>query len=151
MIDQIKCASVNYDVPIWETIDESAKDFVKHLLVHNPLERMTAADAIKHEWIVNRELLPDEKPSEDILNKIDNCLSRYKNTSELKKIALNIIAHESTTAEILELRKVFESLDVEGDGVLSCNEFRNGLKDCLNYSHSDIEDLFSSIVSQILI
>jgi calcium-dependent protein kinase len=138
---------VKYDAPIWETIDESAKDFVKRLIVLDPRQRMTAATAIKHEWITNRELLPDEKPSEEILSKIDNCLLRYKYTSELKKIALNIIAHESSTAEILELRKVFEALDKPGNGTLTFDQFREGLMKCLNYTDSDVEDLFSSIVS----
>lgn len=149
LIDQIMRGTVKYDSPIWDTIDPLAKDFVSKLLVVDPRERMTAAQACKHEWITKRELLSNEKPSDDILSKLHHSFVKYQNTTELKKIALNVIAHKSTTADIIELRKVFDSFDKERRGVLTMNEFRIGLES-LNYSDDVIQSIFSSIVSMVI-
>jgi serine/threonine protein kinase len=147
MVKLILDGEVKYDDPIWETTDESAKDFVKRLLVVNPKERMTGKDAATHEWLEKREVQPEETPSDELLSQIQHCLLDYKNTSSLKKIALNVIAHQSTTADIKQLRKVFTQLDEQHNGVLSYNEFRNGLVKVLHYSNDDIDTLFSSMVS----
>ncbi|ORX64731.1 putative calmodulin-dependent protein kinase type 1 [Anaeromyces robustus] len=47
----------------WEGISENAKDFIRRLLVYDPELRMTAHEALQHEWIVSKpvdavDLLP---------------------------------------------------------------------------------------------
>jgi calcium-dependent protein kinase len=136
---------VNYDAPIWA--DEYAKDFVENLLVANPKQRMTAAIAGRHAWIRNREIMPDEEPSIEILGKVGHCLRQYKYVSDLKKIALNAIAHKSTSAQVSELRKVFSKLDAKREGILSVQVFEEQLRRVFCFSPEDIEEIRSSIVS----
>jgi calcium-dependent protein kinase len=149
MVKLILDGKVQYDDPIWETIDKSAKNFVQRLLEVNPEKRMTAQVAAIHEWLGKREVLPDEKPSAKLLSQIDHCLLQYQNSSILKKIALNVIAHQSTSADIKQLRKVFTQLDEKRDGVLSYEEFRTGIVEVLNYCDEDVDKLFSGMVSDI--
>jgi calcium-dependent protein kinase len=149
MMELILDGTVRYDSPIWETIDETAKDFVQGLLIVNPDDRMTAEEASMHRWIKEREEQPEEKPTDDVLADVDHCLLQYKNNSLLKKIALNVIAHQSTSADTQHLRKVFRQLDKSRDGVLSYDEFKTGLVKVLKYSDEDIDKLFSSIVSTV--
>jgi calcium-dependent protein kinase len=98
MIDLIMRCDYVYDAPVWkEAISADAKDFIDKLLVVDPKHRWDAAKALKHPWLVNREQLPDEKPSEAILMQVEDSLLNYRQTSALKKLALNVIAHRSST------------------------------------------------------
>jgi calcium-dependent protein kinase len=99
MIDLIMRGDYNYDdAPIWkELISTDAMDFIDKLLVVDPKTRWDAAKALKHPWLVNREQLPDEKPSEAILGQVEGSLLNYRHTSAFKKLALNVIAHRSST------------------------------------------------------
>jgi len=119
MVDLIMRGAYDFSMPIWETVSDGAKDFVDKVLVIDPKFRMDATEALKHEWIVNRSQLPDEKPSEDLLTAVDDSLLNYKQTSTLKKVALNVIAHRSTREEILQLRKAFDAYDSSNDGVIT--------------------------------
>jgi calcium-dependent protein kinase len=147
MIDLIMRADYTFDSKIWDGVAPSAKDFVNQLLVVDPSVRMDAPTALQHEWIVNRDELDNERPSQDILDSIDHNLIKYKNTSALKKIALNVIAHRSTADEIEQLRKAFEYFDAKRDGVITFGEFREALAGMNNYSDESLRELFSSIVS----
>lgn len=148
MIDLIMRADYKMDGPAWKKITDCGKDFVSKLLVLDPRDRMNALTALQHEFIVKREQLPDERPSPDILATIDGCLVNYTQTSELKKIALNIIAHRSTMREISELRKAFDSMDTCNNGIITFEEFKQALKKS-NYSDETLAEIFSSIVSAI--
>ncbi|KAL7064929.1 hypothetical protein AAHC03_05875 [Spirometra sp. Aus1] len=45
-------AAFDLDMPEWATVTMHAKDVVKRLLVADPLIRMTAAQTLKHDWII---------------------------------------------------------------------------------------------------
>lgn len=145
LIDLIMRGRVTFDTPSWGEISDGAKDFCSKLLVVDPKMRMTAADAMQHPWIVDRLHLPDELPSSRILSSVDDSLMHYKQTSQLKKLALTVIAHRSTTKEITELRKVFESMDTERNGVITFEEFKAALEK-MEYSEEELNEIFSSIV-----
>jgi calcium-dependent protein kinase len=146
MIDQIMRGAISFEAPVWNIITDDAKDFVKKLLVVDPRKRMDAYMAIHHNWIVNRENHPEDTPPEDVLLAIDDSLLNYRQTSKLKKLALTLIAHRSTSKDIIELRKVFDSFDTEKNGVLSYDEFKSALEK-MGFSEDEMSTIFSSIVS----
>eukprot|EP00667_Euglena_gracilis_P006181 EG_transcript_6237 len=43
---------------VWESVSETAQDFVRRLLVVDPAERMTAEEALRHPWLLD----PDRQP-----------------------------------------------------------------------------------------
>eukprot|EP01103_Thecamoeba_quadrilineata_P019181 TRINITY_DN7660_c0_g1_i1.p1 TRINITY_DN7660_c0_g1~~TRINITY_DN7660_c0_g1_i1.p1 ORF type:complete len:304 (+),score=56.07 TRINITY_DN7660_c0_g1_i1:23-934(+) len=55
--------AANYDFPedYWNHISKEAKDFIKRLLVVNPAERMTAAQARSHGWLQKQKVAVDHK------------------------------------------------------------------------------------------
>lgn len=144
MIDKIMRVNYHFDAPVWQTLGENAKDFCSKLLLLDPKERMTAETALKHSFIVDREQLPDEIPTEEMLRSVDDCLLNYKNSSVLKKVALNVIAHRSSTREIEDLRKAFASYDTAKNGIISFEEFTAALRK-VNYSEETIKEIFQSI------
>ncbi len=144
LIDLIMRGTVNFNNPIWETISDSGKDFCKKLIVVDPKVRLNAKKAVQHEWIVNREQHLDELPDQRLLDAIDDGLVHYRQTSQLKKLALNVIAHRSTSTEILSLKKAFKKFDTENNGVLSFEEFKKALEN-LNYDEATMSEIFDSI------
>lgn len=133
-----------FDAPVWGQLSDKSKDFVSKLLVMDPKERMTASAALKHPWIVEQEQLPDNIPSEEILRSVDDCLLNYKDSCKLKKVALNVIAHRSSTKEIEELRKAFATYDTLKNGVITFEEFEAALKK-MNYPDETIREIFASV------
>jgi calcium-dependent protein kinase len=113
MIDLIMRCDYTYETAVWqEAISADAKDFIDQLLVVDPKARWDAAQALEHPFIVNREQLPDEKPSDALLGQIEDSLLHYRQTSALKKLALNVIAHRSSTKGTIPLRFVTLSAPV---------------------------------------
>ncbi|XP_027256941.1 ribosomal protein S6 kinase alpha-2 isoform X2 [Cricetulus griseus] len=45
----------------WDSISDAAKDVVSKMLHVDPQQRLTAAQVLKHPWIVNREYLPQSQ------------------------------------------------------------------------------------------
>jgi calcium-dependent protein kinase len=124
MIDLIMRGEYDFEkVPTWATVSDLAKEFVSKLLVIDPDDRMDAEYALNHQWIVNLEQMPDELPSPDVFAEIEDSLSNYRHFSELKKLALTVIAHRSTQSEIVDLRKVFERYDTGHDVSLDRTTF----------------------------
>jgi calcium-dependent protein kinase len=146
MIELIMHGELRFDSARWEHVSSDAKDFVEHLLRKDPEQRLDAPNAMKHQWICEREQLPDELPSKEVLDSIDDSFLNYQRTSHLKKLALTVIAHRSTTKEILELRKVFDSFDTVKDGVLSYSEFKAALV-AMNFPEKEISSVFATLVS----
>jgi calcium-dependent protein kinase len=144
MVDRIMRVAYNFDAPVWKDLGDDAKDFCSKLLLLDPKQRMTATTALQHPWIVGREQLSDEIASEEVLRSVDDCLLNYKESSTLKKVALNVIAHRSSTKEIEELRKCFESYDKSKNGVITYDEFKAAMEKA-NYNEETIKEIFESI------
>ena len=47
------------DLPNFEHVSESGKDFIKKLLVLDPLERQTAAETLQHPWLTDNRVGSD--------------------------------------------------------------------------------------------
>jgi calcium-dependent protein kinase len=145
MVDMIMRGKLYFDETVWKPISDDAKDFVSKLIVVDPKVRLDGPKALLHSWIVNREQVPNELPSEE-LRALAGSLINFKYTSQLKKLALTVIAHRSTAKEILQLRKVFDSFDTVKNGYLSYDEFKEALER-LNYGPEQMDVIFSSVVS----
>lgn len=132
--------------PIWSNITEESKDFVRCLIEVDPTKRSTAVQALKHPWLEINFPLHKRAPDFRTMESIPESMRRYGEVSEFKKMALMIIAHQSSTDEIIQLRKAFDQFDVANDGTINFQEFRNAIKSiCSNYSDEDIETMFKNV------
>mmetsp|Transcript_2660 Transcript_2660/g.11681 ORF Transcript_2660/g.11681 Transcript_2660/m.11681 type:complete len:575 (-) Transcript_2660:1939-3663(-) len=53
LLKQIKYQTVKFDGPSWIFVSDNAKNFLTGLLQKDPQKRLTAAEALKHPWIVH--------------------------------------------------------------------------------------------------
>ena len=145
---QIRTKEITFEGSVWDGISIDAKDFVSQLLHRNPEWRPTAKQAIKHRFIRHRSKLSKVPPDPDIIKKIPGSLLHYGESSEIRKVALQIIASRSSSDEIFQLRQIFEEYDKSCDGCLSLSEFKDCLSQ-LNYSDARIKCMFDSVVSTL--
>jgi calcium-dependent protein kinase len=145
MIDRIMRCDYTFKKDYWTPISDDAKDFINHLLVLDPKVRYDALKAQKHKWLHNQFKIEDRAPTESVTGRVADNLLMYKNNLSLKKLALNVIAHRSSTAEIIDLRKAFDQFDSGNDGVISSEEFRVAITDKCSYSDDEVTEMFNSI------
>lgn len=136
----------SFEGEVWERISDQAKDFIRRMLVVEPTERPTAAEALEHEWIVlhHRERSMDSRPSASFKKQIQEHIVEYADMGEFRKLALNVVAKKSTSKEIIALRKVFEEFDVENDGTITLQEFTTALSSS-DYSEEEIKAIFQKV------
>jgi Ca2+-binding EF-hand superfamily protein len=134
----------NFNSPVWNLISDDAKDFVSSLIVLNPKERLNAKEALEHQWFTNVAALSSEVPPAELMEGIEASLMNYANASELKKLALNVIAHKSSAEEIVMMRTAFSHFDAESDGYITFEEFRNALKEC-NLDDGTLNKVYNSM------
>ncbi|CAN0056045.1 unnamed protein product, partial [Sphacelaria rigidula] len=108
----------------WSSISITAKNFIKRLLVRNPQERMSAAEAQHHPWLNECSAQVEKKGVCD--SAIDN-LKRFRDTNYLKKLALELVARSLDTQQIRELEQCFLQMDKDGSGTISFEEFTSVL------------------------
>eukprot|EP00537_Pseudo-nitzschia_pungens_P016388 CAMPEP_0172400830 /NCGR_PEP_ID=MMETSP1061-20121228/47757_1 /TAXON_ID=37318 /ORGANISM="Pseudo-nitzschia pungens, Strain cf. pungens" /LENGTH=564 /DNA_ID=CAMNT_0013134251 /DNA_START=305 /DNA_END=1999 /DNA_ORIENTATION=- len=145
MIDRIMRCDYSFEKDYWKPISSEAKDFIDHLLVIDPKIRFNAKMAQRHKWMHREFNAGDRAPNASTTERVAENLLRYKNNSALKKLALNVIAHRSSTTDIINLRKTFDQIDTANDGVITFKEFERALKDKCKYSTDDIVEMFDSI------
>lgn len=115
------------------------------LLVVCPDERATAEEALSSSWLNRRHSATVRNPNAEEETSANDSLFRYASYSKLKKMALMVIAHKSTSEEIGILRKVFQKYDTSGDGQLNFEEFKAAIKDA-GFPEDDYERVFDAVV-----
>lgn len=68
--------------PDWDTISESAKDFIKSLIKVDPDTRMTAHDALEHPWITGE----DQQEKVNLSPRISENLVKHFNARRKLKV-----------------------------------------------------------------
>ncbi|WMV16629.1 hypothetical protein MTR67_010014 [Solanum verrucosum] len=107
----------------WPTISNSAKDFVKKLLVKDPRARLTAAQALSHPWV--REGGDASEIPLDI--SVLSNMRQFVKYSRLKQFALRALASTLDEEELADVRDQFSAIDVDKNGVISLEEMRQAL------------------------
>ncbi|XP_043712574.1 calcium-dependent protein kinase 18-like isoform X1 [Telopea speciosissima] len=107
----------------WPSISNSAKDFIKKLLVKDPRARLTAAQALSHPWV--REGGDASEIPVDI--SVLSNMRQFVKYSRLKQFALRALASTLDEEELADLRDQFDAIDVDKNGAISLEEMRQAL------------------------
>ncbi|KAJ8443615.1 hypothetical protein Cgig2_019597 [Carnegiea gigantea] len=104
----------------WHGITDSAKDFVKRLLVKDPRARLTAAQALSHPWVReggNASNIPID------ISVLHN-MRQFVKYSRMKQFALRALASTLNEEELADLRDQFDAIDVDKSGTITLEEMR---------------------------
>jgi len=108
LVTQILTGDYTFNEKTWKDLSPQSKIFVMELLVADERTRLNAKKAISHDWLNLKFSLEDRKERKSLMTSVENQLFLYSELNDFKKIALTVIAHNSTTEEIDNLRNVFE-------------------------------------------
>lgn len=119
----IQSGKFAFSSPEWDTISDDAKDLIMKLLLKNPKARLSASKALVHPWFDSAlEGSAAAADMQDNIRHLHHRLRRFVGSCTLKKMALNIIAQNLQEEDIGHLRKVFNSIDIDGNGVITLDE-----------------------------
>jgi serine/threonine protein kinase len=81
LFKRIKAGVYEFHAEYWSSVSEEAKDLIRKLLTVNPLERLTAQQALGHPWLLSDE----EKLSELALSGAQAEIKKFQARKRFKK------------------------------------------------------------------
>ena len=126
ILNRIRTGKFIFPDEEWEFISPEAKDLIRKMLKYNPSKRLSGSDCIQHAWF------SDHINKHVDLNLSSRCLSnmtKFNAQIKLQQAGLiYIVNYLISNEEKSEHLKVFNSLDKNGDGVLSKDEMFEAYK-----------------------
>lgn len=104
-----------------------AKDFVKQLLAFDPESRPSAADALRHPWILEHVRPKEQRPSVDSSSVTNLCA--FARASPRLQVALEAASLAITTEDREVARPSFQALAAEDTGTIARSRVRSLLVD----------------------
>ncbi|GLT82646.1 hypothetical protein SLE2022_010050 [Rubroshorea leprosula] len=129
----------------WPTVSNSAKDFVRKLLVKDPRARLTAAQALSHPWVREGGCASEIPIDISVLSN----LRQFVKYSRLKQFALRALASTINEEELADLKDQFDAIDVDKNGSISLEEMRQALAKDIpwNLKESGVLEILQAIDS----
>jgi serine/threonine protein kinase len=145
IVEQIMKGEFQFKGRRWKRVSAQSREFIRDLLVLDPEERLDAESALRSSWLNKRFNATVRSPFEEELESAKQSILNYTNYNKLKRVALMVIAHKSTSDEIGILRKIFEKYDTQRDGYLDHDEFQAAIADC-GFSQEHALEIFDAVV-----
>jgi calcium-dependent protein kinase len=138
---KIKAGRADWSTAAFEPLSTDAKQFVKALIVADPLQRMSAAEALEHPWLASAR----EQDSVPIHGGVIPNLLRFASTSSFKRACLISLTWSLKPEDLDNLRKQFLVLEREHQGVITIRR----LKQCMGCNNR-LADMGSDHALQLL-
>lgn len=122
-LDLVEEGRFNFPAKDWEGVSRAGKDLIRGMLAYDPDKRLSAEACLEHTWIRDHAA----RDMGVVANNLGSRLKKFRACSNLKKLALTVIAQELSDEDVLNLRKTFMTLDSNGDGFLTAIEIREGM------------------------
>ena len=137
---------INYSSPKIKNLSPEAKDLLKKLLIKNPDKRLSASEALEHNWI--KKYAPHTKVNRAFSRKIYNNLKNFKEKSQFSSAVVTFITNYMMNDEELKsLKKLFFELDIKGKGVITKEDLFRGMDECFEHkiTQEEVDQIFSNI------
>ncbi|CAK9029116.1 unnamed protein product [Durusdinium trenchii] len=133
----------------WGGVSKGCKHFIKRCLDVDFAKRLTVIEGLEHPWLKN-------KFHERVAHIRDETVERLVNFSQdhnLRRAAMLAVAFHMDAEDVKLLLDLFRGLDLNGDGLLTTDEFTSGVRSlgvdsellqqmmrCLDADHSGVID-----------
>jgi len=132
-----------YDGEEWDGITKLAKDFIAQMLVVDPKKRIDMHAVLDHEFL-KREI-----PKEEAVPLSKSALSNlraFKSRDKLQRASLHLLTKWVTDDAVSNLKQMFQTMDVDGDGTLTYVEIQQGMRQSgMADAGTDLEGLLKEI------
>jgi len=147
----LRCNFVFEPEDIWENVSDSAKQYIRRLLVTDVNLRPTAREAQKDPWLVEMAGR-DRKKDDNVLNpSVVKALVNFREYSDMRKLLCEVLSFTLIPDQIQGLRKEFEKMDTDGSGEISLSALKkvllgNAAQGSLGaLTEEEVEDIFNAM------
>jgi calcium-dependent protein kinase len=126
ILQMVAKGKFDFDGEEWDEISKEAKDLIKKLIC-KPEKRLTAQEAVDHKWFRKTLKSEDTKKIKFRGKRLDQ-FKKFNKSTKMQQAALTAISVQASPDDIREMKELFMSLDVNGDGSLTLEELKTGLK-----------------------
>jgi calcium-dependent protein kinase len=131
----------------FSNVSEKAKDLISKCLIYNKNKRITAEEALKHEFFADdinpNNIFEDVIDSKHVLNSLKN----YSNHCKIYQTVLTFLSHNyADKEEINRLKKIFYKIDLNLDGKLTKDELFVAFKEAgMEMKNSQLNKIIETI------
>ena len=140
IFEAIKKRDLIFPEDVFGSISEEAKDLIKKMLSPSDT-RLTAAEVLKHPWV---QLLAPNSSNEGLKFQ-PTTFKSYSSSNKFKKAVLTYMASRLSEEEVKNLKATFQSIDENGDGMLSLEELKNAVAKADKIDFGNVEEIFKAI------
>ncbi|XP_071904224.1 calcium-dependent protein kinase-like [Coffea arabica] len=142
IFDEILAGRLDFQSSPWPSISSGAKDLVRKMLTMDPRKRITAAEALEHQWLKEGGEASD-MPIDSV---VQIRMKQFRAMNKLKKLALKVIAENLSKEEIKGLRQMFNNMDMDRSGTITYEELKTGLSRLgSKLSEEEIQELMEAV------
>ena len=141
IMDNVKKGKYDLEGSPFNKCSKSVLDLIKKLLVMDKDKRISAQEALNHPWFKEQKAkeLYTQIKDENIIKKLLENLKKYKRNSVIQETALAYLVHNfPQMKDVVNSCKLFNQIDINGDGKISEEELYKGLS--LKIKSSTLKD-----------
>lgn len=121
---------------------DSAKELITRLLTSDVAERLTAAEALDHPWLKGETSKADALIPDSVVKSLHDFQAKNKFKTAVLGVMTDLLDDHQKT----DLEATFKAMDTDGDGTISLDELKAGLRKAdPNMDESKVEDIYSNL------
>jgi len=144
-ICNIKMGSFCRRKNVWLKLSTQARDFVEKLLCLDPVSRPNAEEALKHKFVLDRELNRRSECGSSIDASIVSALLTFKEVSQFRRACLAVMAWSLTNEERNAVRDAFLEMDKNQRGTITLAELKTVLTSRYAITDDQIRNIFDAL------
>ena len=150
IMERVAIGRYDLESPPFNNLSRSAIDLIRKLLTMDPNERITAEEALNHQWFKDfkSQDLYNRITDRDTLKSLIYNLKSYKRTSIIQETALAYLVHNfPQIKDVVNSCKLFNQIDKSGDGKITKDELYKGLSERYKSDtlEKDVDEIYNNL------
>eukprot|EP00815_Leptocylindrus_aporus_P001469 CAMPEP_0116052892 /NCGR_PEP_ID=MMETSP0322-20121206/1849_1 /TAXON_ID=163516 /ORGANISM="Leptocylindrus danicus var. apora, Strain B651" /LENGTH=289 /DNA_ID=CAMNT_0003535925 /DNA_START=106 /DNA_END=975 /DNA_ORIENTATION=+ len=144
-IEKILKEKVMFSQKCWAKVSMNAQRVILSMCEKNPSKRVSAYKALQSMWFRDLDNLSNDfHDDNDWLEKISNGINDFSKANALKRVGALILAHRMPNIpELTRIRKTFQMLDIEQDGIITRKEFKASMSSF--YTEKVLDEMYDKV------
>jgi len=141
MVSAIKQGRFEMKADRWSKLSSQAQDFIMRLLKINPDERLSASEALSHQWIKSNGGRNGSALDCDVIDS----LCQFQNASRFRRVCMSMMAWSLSPEQVSRVRAMFLELDHDKSGYVTIYELRTALERTVSTQDVDVQNVFAAL------
>ena len=135
------------------SLSSYAKDLINKLLQYDAKKRISAEEALEHQWFKTAEFKKKDKVNtipHELAKQLISNMTKYKSNNMLKcAVVAYLVHHLTNTEECMEASKLFIKIDLNSDGKIEKHELIQGFQKYWGMSEEEVKEKVDIIFANI--